>query len=126
MAAVTVNGDGETPYEGGQVIQIDRDWRKGDVVTLTLPMQIRVSTWGQNSRAVERGPLVYALKLEEQWNKGHDSQEGDYYTVEPKTDWNYGLLSSVVKAPQDHIRVKQVRKVDDAFVWNIHHAPIEL
>lgn len=124
-ATVTVNGNPEGAYEGGQVVQFVRDWKKGDVLTLALPMQIRISTWGQNSRAIERGPLVYALKLEEQWDKGHDEQEGDYFTVAPETDWNYGLLNRVVKAPHQ-IQVKHVRPVDDTFVWNIHHAPIEL
>ena len=124
-AVLMVNGNHEGAYEGGQVVQIIRDWKKGDVVTLALPMQVRISAWGQNSRSVERGPLVYALKLEEQWDKGYDEQEGEYFTVAPKTDWNYGLLNRVVKAPHQ-IQVKQVRPVDDTFVWNLEHAPIEL
>jgi hypothetical protein len=30
-------------------------------------MTVTTSNWEHNSRAIERGPLVYALKLEEDW-----------------------------------------------------------
>ena len=55
-------------------------------------MQVKISEWGRNSRAVERGPLVYALKLDEKWEKGHDEKEGDYFCVYPTGKWNYGII----------------------------------
>ena len=41
----------------------------------TLPMKVTVSRWHENSAAVERGPLVYALRMEEEWKK--KELEGD-------------------------------------------------
>lgn len=86
-------------------------------------MEVTTSTWGRNSRAVERGPLVDALKLEEKWEKGHDEKEGDYYSVYPKSNWNYGLLQSIIKNPVT-LEVKMIKPVSDKFVWNLENAPI--
>ncbi len=36
---------------------------------LHLPMEVSTSKWYENSVAVERGPLVYALKMDEKWEK---------------------------------------------------------
>ena len=125
-ATVSLNGEPLRKEKGGQVIVISRKWKNGDKISLQLPMEIITSGWGRNSRAVERGPLVYALKLEEQWEKATDEKEGDYFTVYPKGDWNYGLLASVVKAPSKEVRVNSVKPVTENFIWNLAHAPIEL
>lgn len=124
-ATVTLNGEELRREKGGQVITIERSWENGDVLSLELPMQMTTSNWGKNSRAVERGPLVYALKLEERWVKGHDEKEGDYFSVFPEDDWNYGLLEQVVKTPAEALEVN-VQPVADDFVWNLEHAPIEI
>lgn len=66
---LTVNGKAcETPGKGGMAT-IDRQWKSGDVIELTLPMKVSVSRWYENSAVVERGPLVYALRIGEQWKK---------------------------------------------------------
>jgi uncharacterized protein len=69
---------------------------------------------------------VYALKLKERWEKGTDEKEGDYFSVYPEGNWNYGLLDSVVKAPAKAVEVTMTKPVGDDFVWNLAHAPIEL
>jgi DUF1680 family protein len=125
-AVVLLNGEQFKRYKGGQVIIIDREWKNGDRLSLELPMEITTSNWGSNSRSVERGPLVYALKLEEKWEKATDDVEGDYYSVYPKSDWNYGLTDSMVWHSTTGITVRQVQPVDENFVWNLAHAPIEL
>jgi DUF1680 family protein len=66
-ATVTINGEKWTATKGGQIIKINRKWKDGDIVSLTLPMQVTTSRWFNNSVAVDRGPLVYALKIEEDW-----------------------------------------------------------
>jgi rhamnogalacturonyl hydrolase YesR len=124
-AVITLNGQELRREKGGQVITINRSWEKGDRLTLQLPMEITTSEWGHNSRAVERGPLVYALKLQEKWVKATDEKEGDYYSVYPQGPWNYGLLEAQVKDPAQ-LQVKKVRPVTNDFVWNLAHAPIEI
>jgi hypothetical protein len=87
-------------------------------------MELATSSWGRNSRAVERGPLVYALKVGERWEKGTETTEGDYFNVFPTSDWNYGILESVVKNPG---QVKITSKpMPEQFVWNQRNAPIEI
>jgi uncharacterized protein len=125
-ATLTLNGKILRKEKGGQVIIISQLWKNGDELRLHLPMEITTSNWGRNSRAVERGPLVYGLKLEEQWQKETDEKEGEYYNVFTTSSWNYGLLDSMVKHSAKAIHFKKVKPVTGNFVWNLAHAPFEL
>jgi hypothetical protein len=125
-AEIMINEEEVHRAAGGQVFTLDRLWQNGDQVSIRFPMKVRVSEWGRNSRAVERGPLVYALRLDERWEKGKDEKEGDYWCVYPEEPWNYGLLENVVRNPATRIIVKQRIPVSSGFIWNIAHAPIEL
>ena len=67
---------------------INREWKTGDVVELQLPMHVFKSTWYENSIAVERGPLVYALKMTEEWKIVNNTKDPveygeSYYEVSP-------------------------------------------
>lgn len=124
-AVVMLNGKVLKTARGGRVITIERIWENNDRVTLELPMQVTTSNWGKNSRAVERGPLVYALKLGERWEKGTQEREGEYFSVFPTEDWNFGLLRKVVDNPQATLEVK-AKPFPKTFKWNLEHAPIEI
>jgi DUF1680 family protein len=123
-ATILLNGQKLRSDAGGQVIVIDRAWKNSDKITLQLPMQVTTSNWAKNSRTIERGPLVYALKLGERWEKGNEKTEGDYFSIYPTEDWNYGLLEDVVKNPAQ-LKVT-VAKLSGEFVWNIKNAPITI
>ena len=125
-ASILLNGQPLQKEKGGQVIVINRDWKNGDKLTLQLPMEVITSNWGKNSRAVERGPLVYGLRLEEQWQKETDEKEGDYFNVFTSSPWNYGLTDSIVKQPSKTVQVREVKPVTENFIWNLSHSPIEL
>ncbi|WP_291916642.1 beta-L-arabinofuranosidase domain-containing protein [Chitinophaga sp.] len=125
-AVVLLNGQPLRKEKGGQIITLQRTWNNNDQLTLQLPMQVRTSNWGRNSRAVERGPLVYALKLNEQWETGHDEVEGDYFSVYPKEDWNYGLPEKVVQSPAQYLKVSAVQPAAADFVWNLAHVPVTI
>ena len=124
-ATVMLNGRPLRTAPGGQVISISRVWENFDKVTLQLPMEVTTSNWGRNSRAVERGPLVYALKVAERWEKATHEKEGDYLSVYPTEAWNYGLLQDVVKYPKANLQVK-TKPFPKTFKWNLEHAPIEI
>ncbi|HEX2533792.1 MAG TPA: beta-L-arabinofuranosidase domain-containing protein [Chitinophagaceae bacterium] len=126
QGVVLLNGDTLQQAAGGTIAVLNRTWKNGDRLTLRLPMEVRTSNWGKNSRAVERGPLVYALKLQERWVKGVDSVEGDYYSVYPEGAWNYGLTDSVVRFTPKAVTVREVKPVTGSFVWNLANAPLEL
>ena len=124
-ASVTVNGGSPSHFPAGHMIAIDAEWKDKDKLIMHLPMEVNTTSWGKNSRAVERGPLVYALRLEERWEKGNEPTEGDYMSVYPTQPWNYGLLKQVIDNPSANLKVTQ-RPIGDKFVWNIQNAPIEI
>jgi hypothetical protein len=125
-AVITLNGQPLRKDKGGQIITINRSWQNGDKLTLQLPMQVSTSNWGKNSRTVERGPLVYALKIREEWQKETEASEGEYFSVLPKDDWNYGLVRNIIPQPIESSEVNIVKQVTNNFIWNLEHAPIEI
>jgi hypothetical protein len=124
-ATLLLNGQKLSIEKGGTIARIKRVWANGDKLTLQLPMEVKTSSWAKNSRAIERGPLVYALKIEEEWTKKEIKEEGIYYDIQPKSDWNYGLPLSVVQKTLQNSSV-HVKPKSDAFVWNSTNAPIEI
>jgi len=124
-AQVFINGSQVQTAKGGTLVTLSQNWENKDKVTLKLPMELSTSNWGRNSRTIERGPLVYALKLEERWEKGNQKDEGDYFSVYPKSDWNYGLLENIVQDPAKYLSVK-TKPMQPKFVWNLQNAPIEI
>ncbi|HEY3372082.1 MAG TPA: beta-L-arabinofuranosidase domain-containing protein [Prolixibacteraceae bacterium] len=125
-AHIMINGKNQKAEKGGQIITINRKWSNQDLLEVEFPMEMTTSNWGKNSRAIERGPLVYALKVKERWEKGHQETEGDYFSVFPESAWNYGILQEVVNHPMEMLKVKSVKPVDSDFIWNLEHAPLEI
>jgi hypothetical protein len=74
------------------VLVVDRVWKQGDVFELRLPMHVVTHIWHENAVSVERGPLVYALRIEEQSRWVKDSAYGEFEEIRPTTPWNYGLV----------------------------------
>lgn len=123
-AEIRVNGQVVQKTKGGLLATVKRSWKNGDKVALHLPMKVALSGWAKNSKAVERGPLVYALKVAEKWEKGTDEREGEYFSVFPAGDWNFGLVESSVKNPAG-LKVN-VRPIAQQFRWNQKNAPVEI
>ncbi|MGK6350570.1 beta-L-arabinofuranosidase domain-containing protein [Parapedobacter sp. DT-150] len=110
---------------------INRTWKSGDEVVLELPMKVHTSRWYENALAVERGPLVYALKINERWEKktlASDQAEfgTHYFEVCPESPWNYGLMDFPEKETQDVFTVTYKDQVDTTYPWNLENAPIEI
>lgn len=65
---VTLNGHKTSGTMQGGYLEITRKWRRGDVVTLDLPMRVRrvlandKVTEDRGKAAIQRGPIVYALE----------------------------------------------------------------
>jgi DUF1680 family protein len=57
-ATAQVNSEAPVPAPAGDFLAIERSWSPGDVVTLNLPLPVRVHSGGR-TLAVSRGPLVY-------------------------------------------------------------------
>ena len=130
-ATLTVNG--EAVQDCWELARIEREWRDGDVVRLVLDAEVSVSRWYENSVAVERGPLVYALGLNERWKRTEFSEEmrkefGDcYWEVFPTQPWNYGLRRYQVLGNLSTIEVcVDSAKIDAKWPWTLADAPIWL
>jgi len=94
--AIKVNGKRMASPEQGTFHRIDRVWRSGDTVSLELPMKPAVTRRYNNAVSLERGPLVYSLRIGEKWkqvNKGVPCRERPHadWEVTPTTPWNYAL-----------------------------------
>jgi hypothetical protein len=96
-ATVSVAGGAETPMKPGTLHRIERTWQGQVEVHLRFPMQPAVVHGYNELVTVERGPLVYALKIGEEWtrvntDKPHRELPHADYEVHPTTAWNYGLI----------------------------------
>ena len=129
---VSVNGEIFHTDSDDDMIEIDREWKDGDIVVLRLPMKVAISRWHENSVAVERGPLVYALPLAEQWEKkslsGNDAVQfgPEYYEVTSDDRWNYGLVETIVKNPAFCTVQIDESKAAESFFWNMESAPVKI
>jgi DUF1680 family protein len=72
-------------------VRIERTWRDRDAVVLSLPMPVRISHWERGSIGVERGPLVFALGIGEDWRAVAGTPPFCDYELYPTGAWNYGL-----------------------------------
>ena len=97
-AALTVNGK-KTPVACRKktFAALAGTWQNGDVVTLTLPMTVRIERVNDADRnakfplTVFYGPLLFALPIPEQWN----AWEGKPYTPLPE-GWHWYNVEPVL------------------------------
>jgi len=79
----------------GSFAVVERKWRSGDVVVLELPLRLRTETRYNDAVSILRGPLVFSLKIGEEYKKirsYHDTLPVADWEISPKTPWNYGLI----------------------------------
>ncbi len=89
-AEVAVGGE-RTAAVAGHFYRIEREWRDGTAVTLRLPMPVRVRRGYHGSVSLERGPLVYALRVGTDWKRLKGEPPFADWEVLPTTPWNYAL-----------------------------------
>src|SRR5436190_11193506 len=78
----------------GQVVdgaRVEREWLKGDRVEIRLPMAVRTIQGFNGSISVERGPLVFSLRIAESWSRLKQTGPVTDWEVFPTSAWNYGL-----------------------------------
>jgi len=133
QASILVNGmSWEGNVQSNSIAIINRNWKSGDIVELSLPMKVETSIWYENSMVIERGPLVYALKVDEEWQKksieDYPSQFGEtYYAVHPKSPWNYGIVALPKdKDKRENSYIVITKTIDIKNPWSPENAPIEI
>ncbi len=93
-AVITVNGQEQSGVTPGAFYRVSRTWTNGDLVVVNLPMTVRTQTGPSRSVAVNRGPIVYSLRIGESWTVRTPDATGlgfDEFEVRPTTPWNYAL-----------------------------------
>lgn len=130
--SMTINGSSCSINADMDVYTIEREWKNGDKIVLRFPMHIKTSRWYENSLAVERGPLVYALRIEEKWvKKDYDpamaNRHGEFcWEVYPMSPWNYGIVEArnmeeTLVCTTDEQKLRSGR-----YPWTPEDAPVEI
>jgi len=91
------------------------------------------ASWHENSISVERGPLVYGLRMREEW-KQKEFPEAEvfnygktYMEVTSPDKWNYGIISPRRNQDEEQYKVTvDIEKQKTAYFWNIENAPIQI
>jgi len=118
----------------GKIIVLNREWQNGDNVTIEFPADVSISYWYDNSAVVERGPLVYALKLDEKWEKKEFTEQNDkenygnwYYEVTTPSAWNFSLIRNTLnrRTIRENFIVEKEPETA-AYPWTLENAPIKI
>ncbi|MBI1177525.1 transcriptional initiation protein Tat [bacterium] len=128
-ATINVNGNQQdVAAKPSTFAVVDREWNDGDVVTLTLPMKVKIRRWAlnKNSASVDYGPLTFSLEIGEHWQKyGDRNPDWPQWEVYPTTPWNYGLVFDEQHPGQSFTVVKR-NVAPGANPFTQAGAPIEL
>lgn len=118
-----INGKPQSGMKPGTFYSIDRTWSPGDQVNIWFPMPVRITRWYNSAAAIERGPLVYSLKVGEDWQRIRTQGLTADWQVNPTTAWNYGLLLDTAH-PDRSVQLMEHPVGDFPFTPN--GAPVEL
>lgn len=127
-AALTVNGsDAGVALRPGTFVKLEREFRQDDCITLTLPMDVKLSRWPGGGIGIERGPLVYSLRIDENWQQDPEerkcTEEFPAWNLYPASKWNYALAVNEGTLEKD---VEVVYRDVSQDPWKVKNAPIEL
>jgi hypothetical protein len=98
----------EGPLTSGTFVTLNRTFRNGDIVTLRLPMPLKLIKWENQGVAVERGPLLFAYPVPEKvtddtrtygnmrGKKSSDPVNFPALDIRPDGPWNYALAVNSV------------------------------
>jgi len=90
-ASVRLNDGALAAPNTGTFYVIEREWQDGDLITLDLPMHVRIERGHKGLASIFRGPLLFGLRMGEQWQQiAGDLPHADW-EVYPTTPWNYGV-----------------------------------
>lgn len=116
----------EASSEGGIVV-LDRVWKQGDVLQLEITMEVRTEEGWDKAWSILRGPLVYALRMEEEWRwldfSGRDRHYGDgAWEVVSVSPWNYCLMRDSFSVDSCEVSLRPV----EGYPWNLEAAPVSI
>ncbi|MFO0788466.1 MAG: glycoside hydrolase family 127 protein [Pirellulales bacterium] len=91
--SIRVNGAAQLNLKVGSFVVVDRDWNNGDNLELRFPMRVTAIRGVMNTASLRRGPLVYALAMQEEWKviDGGRQKGFESFEVTSGTPWNYAI-----------------------------------
>jgi hypothetical protein len=137
-ATISVNGkDAKLECKAGTFAVVDREFQDGDKIILQLPMKVQLKDWfAGGAVSVERGPLVYSLKIDEKRVeiehdteaisrilKRNDIQGFPAIEFYPQSEWRYGVEAALVKSPEN-FKVIESPMTENPFL--AEHAPVRI
>lgn len=126
--------------DAGKFRRYDREWKAGDAVELDFPMEIELTHWDRDAVSIRRGPFLYALKIDEDWQKVEkykvpyekewvDGFGGNFprWEIRPKSPWNYALVLdggrlSEAEVSNDGIEIRTKAVRTEASGWGFLRA----
>ena len=110
-ATIRVGNLPERRLAPGSLHRVEREWSGNVAIALRFPMRAAITTRYNEAVAVERGPLVYSLKIDEAWtrvnaDKPHRELPHGDFEVRPESAWNYGLVADPAR-PDESVRFEE-------------------
>jgi hypothetical protein len=121
LPTMAIDGQAPTPVEPGGFHSLLREWSGRTTVVLKFPMKPKLWRGYQNAVAIERGPLVFALKIVPEWRKLRGEEPYADWEVYPQTAWNYALQIDA-REPESSIRFVETKMTDQPFATE--NAPV--
>ncbi len=110
-ATLAIDRDAPAAVEPGQFHTVERTWEASSELVLHLPMRFAAQRRYHGSLALERGPLVFALRIGAEWRQIGGQRPHADWEVYPTTPWNYALALDP-EHPEESIRLEQ-HSLDD-------------
>jgi hypothetical protein len=121
-ALIQINGKSQSPPTAGTFARLERTWKSGDVVELTLPLEPRRLHGYNDSVSIVRGPLVFSYPIAESWVKLRDRGMTADWQVFPAAQWNYALSMNMDSASAIHVEESPVGPTP----FSLKHTPVKL
>jgi hypothetical protein len=121
---IKVNGVAQVGIESGKFYTVNRAWKNNDVIVIHFPMPLIINDEVNNSVSVQRGPLVFSLKIDESKQRkndfGNGFEENEYL---PASDWNYALILDR-ENPENSIQIVETEMPENPFLQSA--TPVKL
>ena len=122
-AKIMVNGRTQGAVVVGTFARIEREWKHEDIVEIIFPMNPRAITGFNGSISLERGPLVFSHKIDQNWLELRDRSMTADWQVYPASRWNYALASNAA-TPEGGMIVSHNPMRDHVFAAD--NPPVEI
>ena len=120
-ATATIAENTFSTDQAGGYLLLQGEWRH-QRIELDLQMEVSWTRWPRTGAAtLDRGPLSYSLRIEEEWVPLLTNPEWPSHEVFPTTPWNYAVLHPAQQSPQVPLKG---RAADQP--WTVEDAPIEI